>query len=437
MMVLSAVAILTFMLAEFTDDTKINRLKVYNQRDTDQARLNAEAGIQFALAKMKIYREARNLLEKNKKTLPISPSDIEQILMQPFIFPIPVDENKMNLIQRNAIAEFTESVLLQGSLTVTMRPISAFLNPNNLIVRPSVPSRETPDENEDEDEEEEDNIPLHVRTREELIKMITEVLREEREANPDYDLLYGDLEAERLVGEMAYFVNTPGRYSDPMAQDFESLYTEREVIPKHGPFTSLDELYLLAGWNDSMVDLIKDRLTVHSTTMAVPINALTEPQLRAVFPDITPIQIEEFFRRRDGDHELGIAPTPFKSRRDFESLITGHLGVVEKGDFDDRMEILEKTGIEFEAAGNLFEVTSTSEVGRGRYTIYAVVYLPEVPPLPPETAPGAANNGQNPVPPRPGEAPPPPPPQEEEENEQKEPDETFFLEPRIVEIKVM
>ena len=67
LMVLSTITLLTYVLAEFTFETKLNKIKTQNLMDKLQSRLTAEAGVKFALAKLRIYGEAINLLEKNKK----------------------------------------------------------------------------------------------------------------------------------------------------------------------------------------------------------------------------------------------------------------------------------------------------------------------------------------------------------------------------------
>ena len=66
MMVIGVIALLTFLLADFTFETKLNKIKVYNQQDKIQARLNAESGINFALAKLRMYQEGRNKIEKDE-----------------------------------------------------------------------------------------------------------------------------------------------------------------------------------------------------------------------------------------------------------------------------------------------------------------------------------------------------------------------------------
>ena len=62
LMVMGVIAILTFLLADFTFETKLNKIKIYNQQDKIQALLNAESGINFAQAKLRLYQEGKNLI---------------------------------------------------------------------------------------------------------------------------------------------------------------------------------------------------------------------------------------------------------------------------------------------------------------------------------------------------------------------------------------
>ena len=440
LMVLSAVTILSFVLAEFTFDSKVNRLRVHNEGDQAMARLSAEAGVKFALSKLRIYQEARNALGKEGGGLGgmVSPANIEQVITQPLVLPVPIDEGSMSEIQKQTITEFNETILLPGTLIVSIKSVSAFLNPNSLIVAP--PEEGNPeardDDNENQDDENPDSEPRHQQAQEEFTKMITEFLSRERETNVNYDALYGTLEAERLVGELSFYVNAPGRYTDPMAQDFASLYAEDNVVPKHGPLTSLDELYLLRGWNDAIIDLVKNQLTVHSADI-ISLNNITNTQLQAIFPGITDGQIEDFFNRRDGNEELGIPSTAFTSLQDFKNLVVNDLGIVAEETFDERMATLEGVGVKPDTAGKLFEVSSTGEVGRARYTIEAIIDLP----LAPTEAPPREGEEPSSAPSPEGNTPTDTPTQTEEEREEEEGEaeekKDTFLAPRIVEIKVL
>ena len=89
----------------------------------------------MALAQLEIYQQAFNLYQKNetvKKS--ISFVQVEKILTQPFAYPIPLDKEKMNLIQKTALEDFEKSVVLKGGFTLTIQPVTGFLNPNLLAI---------------------------------------------------------------------------------------------------------------------------------------------------------------------------------------------------------------------------------------------------------------------------------------------------------------
>ena len=90
-LVMSSIALLTFLLATFTYNVSINKIKVYNEQDSMQARLNAESGLNFAISKLKLYKESFNLLEKNETMKSVlSPEKLEGLITEPFVFPLPL-----------------------------------------------------------------------------------------------------------------------------------------------------------------------------------------------------------------------------------------------------------------------------------------------------------------------------------------------------------
>ena len=129
LLVMSAIMLLTILLANFSYDSELNKLKVYNSQDRAQARLNAEAGLQFAMLKLRLYQQARNTLEKNKAIKDVlSEHKVQGLITQPFIFPPPLPQSA-DLIQKNAVKDFVDSSVVDGHLAVSITPISGFLNP--------------------------------------------------------------------------------------------------------------------------------------------------------------------------------------------------------------------------------------------------------------------------------------------------------------------
>jgi hypothetical protein len=423
LMVISTIAILTFLLADFTFETKLNKIKVYNFQDREQARLNAEAGISLAMAKMRLYREALNMLEKNASLKDVlRPSQLESVVTQPFMFPLPLPPNA-SMIQKEALNKFIDENLLQGQVSLSITAISGFLNPNHLAA-PTLDPDEQDSQQQIGSDQENEKQPPHLIIETKFIEMLENQLQEERETNENFDLLYASADPELLTKELKFVVNKADSLDDPLVGNVAGLYADLGITPRHAPFTSIDELYALAGWNDALVDLIKDRLTVHEVSV-IPLNEMTLQQLTILFPDITPEQAEEFFKYRDGDPELGDEPHPFKSVEEFKDLVTSRLAIVSESDYEERLKTFADVGIKLGVAGKLFKIVSKGIFNRAEYELTAWVDLPNAPepekPKPTPTPDPEDGGLIEPPPPNPTPTPTPAPVQ--------------LLEPRILEIR--
>ncbi|MGB0454240.1 MAG: hypothetical protein ACPGJV_11060 [Bacteriovoracaceae bacterium] len=388
LMVISSIAIMSFLMSDLMFETELNKFKVYNLQDKLQAKLNAESGLNFAMAKLRLYKDAFNLLEKNKDMKSVlKPSMLEGIITQPFAYPIPLPE-KASANQKSLLQEFEKSVIFKGKLFVTITPVSGFLNPNNMRIPKKSPSQ---GQDEDEDSESrsqgeegeggEKKLP-HQLVEEELIEALKQSMDEKREEDEEFDNLYGNLRPELLVKEIKFYVNRPEDFNDSERAEIEAQYLSQNIEPKHAPMTSVDEMHLLLGWPDAMIELIKDRLTVHEVSI-IPLNDLTKKQLKQLFPSLSKEQLEDFFKIRDGDKEKQIEPREFETQEDFKKVLVEEMGAVPLKDFEDRMKELELAGLRVGTAGKLFKVESVGEYERGYYKIVAFVDLP-IKPEPPK-----------------------------------------------------
>ena len=376
MMVMSVIAILSFLLADFTFETKLNKIKIYNQQDKFQARLNAEAGLNFALAKLKLYQEGRNLIEKNKQLKDIiKPSTIENVVTMDFAVPIQLP-GKLDALQKSALADFEKNNIINGRMTVSLNTVSGFLNPNNLRISTSATSKEDEEETDEERDNKKKSPDAYIE--EKLIETLKQALDKEKENNEDYDVIYGNVDPELLVKELKFYVNDPKNFNDSERAEIEATYLAADITPKHAPLNSIDELHNLLGWNDSIIQLLEGKLTSHEVNV-IPVNELTESQLTILFPDITPIQVEEFFKYRDGDEELQIKAQEFKSEKDFKELVVTKLAIVDSQSYDDRKKEFEQAGLKIAVAGKLYKIVSKGFYGRAEYSITAFADLPVKP----------------------------------------------------------
>ena len=91
MMIMTAILLLMAIYGEFTFESKIARLKATNILDKSQAKLLAESGLQLAMTRLRLYKEAFNTVQKNANAKNMVQGQLlNQLWEVPFMFPIPV-----------------------------------------------------------------------------------------------------------------------------------------------------------------------------------------------------------------------------------------------------------------------------------------------------------------------------------------------------------
>ncbi|RLA65405.1 MAG: hypothetical protein DRQ88_03355 [Epsilonproteobacteria bacterium] len=433
LLIMSSITILTYVLADFTFGTKLNKIRIQNVQDKLQAKLNVEAGLLLTLGKLKVYKDAWNLLEKNPSLKEkIDPTLLTNIILMPFIYPIPLTKSA-NLIQKGAIEEFHKDLHLPGTLHIFTNVVSGFININNLIIQKK--KKEDQDKKEEyeneEEEEEESSDPIHVNIEKKIIEAIAQIMNDKKENDEEFDLVYGSLEPEKLVRELKYYVNNPKNYEEADKAQVDAVFVENDITPKHAPLTSLDELYLLPSWPDTIVDLIKDQLSVHEVSV-IPLNEINDAQLRLIFPDINDDQIKDFFKYRDGSEEEKLEPNPFKSESEFKSYIIDDLGLVDDTTYKKNLQKLAEAGLVLGIAGKLFKVIIKGGYGRAIYKLTAYIDLP-IKPTPKKKKKKKEEEREEE---KEEEKEPIANDEEDDKKKKKEPPPKILLEPRVVELKI-
>ncbi len=379
LMVLSAVTILSAILADFVFETKLNKLKSYNSQDKYQARLNAEAGLRLAIARLKLYQEAFNLLQKNEKAKgSIKQEDLNFIWSVPFMFPIP-QTKELSVQQKSAIEEFEKNTLLQGEMKLEIMSASQLLNVNMLKISSLVDKKKTTDKTGDEDEGEKDSAPDKEFTMDaQLSNMMKEAIEKKREKDDDFNNKYADKEGVEMISAIKHYISEPDSYEDPYVQQFNANYATKSITPKHAPLSSLSELYMIDGWDDELVDLISSELTVHGSIL-IDLNKMTDKTLKILLPTLDEEQVKEFFKYRDNPKD----PKFFNTIDDFKKYVVTTANLLSESAFSERVKKFDQAGLKFGAAGTLFKVMSAGTYNRSTYTITAYVSIPAKP-VPPE-----------------------------------------------------
>jgi hypothetical protein len=262
-----------------------------------------------------------------------------------------------------------------------------------------------------------------------LVNYLGRRLREKAEEDDSFRERYGATDVLQLVANLKYYLSdkNPRRQNtnqvDMLMDNSEQLFNEAKIAPKHGPMANFSEIYLVPGWDDTIVDIIKGEFDVFPSVM-IDLNKLTAGMLRILIPNINDNEVAEFFKWRDDPER----PRFFNSLADFKAYVVDTANILSSGNFDDLFKKYAAQGIEFGAAATLFRVTAEGKANQTTTTLVATVSLPVQP-----RAPGGPPNGRtNGGTPPPASTTPGTPPAGQDPAENPQP----LLDPRIIDFQI-
>lgn len=430
-MIMTAILLLMAIYGEFTFESKISRLKATNILDKAQSKLLAESGLQLAITRLKLYKEAYNKVQSNPSAKNmVSGQLLNQLWEVPFIYPIPVTDNA-NAAFKETVKKFTEDTFLDGAMNVSIQNISNRLNLNMLRIDMTKynPDPDAQDQDQGSLLNMSDNaIMTDVSVDQSLFFLLKKMVDEKREKDEGFDDRYGNINYQEMLTTLKYYMSDyQSMNQDPLAGEAEGNFQEIPLTPKFGPLGSSSELYAIPGWNDELIELIQNEFSVYPSTQ-IDFNKLTSNMLRILIPSMTEDDVREFFLWRDDPEQ----PKFLNSKADFKKYIVNQEGLMNDQDFDERMKLFEQKGISFGANPNLFKIVSQGSYNRSTYTLVAYVVLPKQ-----ESNTAKCPQGQVGTPPNCKPAP------EGEGGETETPGTTAptdqaaqLLEPRIIEIQI-
>ncbi|MGK0367822.1 MAG: hypothetical protein ACI9QD_000961, partial [Thermoproteota archaeon] len=329
MMVLSSIVILTFILAEFTFESSINKMKAYSLQDKVQAKLNAESGLKFAMARLRLYKESYNYVQKNKDAKDfVSQELLNQIWNVPFVYPIPVGK-KMGAREKAAIGKFTKSTLIMGEMLVSVRNISNLININ--MLRAPLMEKDEDDTNESEENDEATDEKYTVDYQ--IFDLIRKGIEREKEKDDDFESRNSNLEPEFIMSSLKFFISEKDTFSDGNTPQIEGEMSTEEITRKFTPFSSKSELHLVHGLTDEVIKLFTNDITAHGAVM-IDLNTITENMLKVLLPSIDEDQVKDFFEYRD-DPE---APHYFNKEEDFKKYVIEVGNILTEEDYIKRFD---------------------------------------------------------------------------------------------------
>lgn len=420
-MIMTSMIILMAIYGEFTFDSKISRIKAMNILDRSQAKLLAESGLQMAMARLRLYKEAFNKIQGNQTAkAAVSPQLLNQLWEVPFMFPIPVTANASRAF-KDTVEKFQDESLLEGEMKVSVQNISSRLNLN--LLRMDMAKTATNPNSGEEDGTQLDQtgngLANNVSVDQALFFLLKRLVEEKRMTDETFADRHPDLNYQEMISNLRYYISDyQSLAQDPFAGESEATFQRIPLAPKYGPLSSASELYTIPGWDDELIELIQNEFSVYPTAQ-IDLNKLTANMLRILIPNMNDDEIKNFFLYRDDPEN----PKFFNTKQDFKNYIVTQARLMSEEDFDARMKMFEDKGITFSSNPNLFKVVSSGTFNRSVYTLVAYVVLPSTADAAP--TPGAPAAPTAPTPPQ-GTA-----------SDPNAPNQTGqLLEPRIIEIQI-
>ncbi|WP_408097028.1 general secretion pathway protein GspK [Peredibacter sp. HCB2-198] len=377
MMILTAIIILMAIYGEFTFESKISRIKATNILDRSQAKLLAESGLQLAMTRLRLYKEAYNYVQGNQNAKQaVSSQLLNQLWEVPFIYPIPVGGNATRAF-KDTVEKFEFESLLDGQMKVSIQNISNRLNLNMLRIDMT---KFNPDQSVDDGQDENSTLNMNegailtdVSVDQSLFFLLKRLVDDKKEKDEAFADRYGSINYQELLTNLKYYMSDyQSMNQDPLVGEAESNFQQIPLAPKYGPLSSASELYTIPGWNDELIELIHNEFSVYPSTQ-IDFNKLTTNMFKILIPQATDDDIKEFFIWRDDPEQ----PRFLNSLEDFKKYIVQDKHLMNETDFDNRMKLFQQKGISFGSNPNLFKIVSEGSYNRSNYTLVAYVVLPK------------------------------------------------------------
>ena len=209
------------------------------------------------------------------------------------------------------------------------------------------------------------------------------------ETDPDFVASYRDLRLPDLIDSMSSWADRKYERKTPPLRDAMPM--------KRAPFYSINELHNIPGMDDELFQLIAPQFTTGYLANEININAIQEPVLRSLVPNMTKEEVQEFFKTRDSES----ADNMFKTNEAFFEYLTKNVTVYRNNPkaLDDLKATFTKRKITLTTDESVFKITVQATVNSATRTIRAWVKLGK----PSQPAPAGTLNNNQPFNPRSGE----------------------------------
>lgn len=369
-MIMTAIIFLMAIYSEFTFESKVARIKTTNVLDKSQAKLMAESGLQLAITRLRLYVEAYNKVQSNENAKKaVSPQLLNQLWEVPFVYPIPTPAGASAAF-KDTVAEFEKESILEGEMRVTIQSIANRINLNQLRVSYLTFNPET--------DTEKISSPLNlsetaihedVSTDQSLYFVLRNLINQKSDQDEVFADKYSRINYQELISNIKYYISDQGILAqDPFSAQASAAFQQNNITPKYGSMASSSEIYAIPGWDDELVELIKNEFSFYPSNQ-IDLNKLTGNLLKLLFPNLMEDDIEEFFRYKNDPQ----VPRYFNTIEDLKQYFVTTARNLTEEYFDNRIQLFKKQGFTFSSNPNLFRIVSEGIYNRSTYTLVAIV----------------------------------------------------------------
>ena len=318
-MVISAVALLSVLMAEFTYSTQINARLAYNYVDNLKAYYLVKAAYKLSLVRLKAYTHVKKVTSDpaNKQMAQMIDSNVvEQIWSMPFAYPLQIPK-EAGLGEADSIKEFMKTSKLEGGYIAGISGESTKLNINNLILKnlpqdtstgAAAQPPPTPDPQTGQQQQQQAAVNA-MNFRGMLEPAITTLIEQKKNEDREFADVYRNIAGKDIVDAIA-------SYLVPDYQGGSNLPGYTQIKAKGAPMYSLSELHLIPGIEDDLYNLLEPVLTVYSTP-GINVNRIDKTVLINLIPEMTNEEVDDVLRKRD-DPDVG---KPFADEKEFWTAI--------------------------------------------------------------------------------------------------------------------
>lgn len=327
------VMMITYIVMEIIYDTSVEYAVNSQAVSRLKAYYAARSGLQISLLRIKIYNKIQ---AQYGSQIPADKLKALDMLWQmPFSWPIQPPA-ELNGVDKDLLADKMKESSMDATYFAQITDEGSKIDLNDLL-SPAKPIRDM------------------------TKKLLVQVFENLRQNDEEWARAHEDLRGEEIVNNIIDWID-PDQASlngGDERQGYSQLKSETPLPPNRA-FRTVDELRLVAGINDEIYNLLKDRVTVYGMRAINPNHASAEV-LKALHPAINDEVIAKIMERRQD-----IEQPPFQKADEFWNFVRGV-----NGNF--REEEVQDIPLTFVAVKN-FRIVSSGEFAKSARQIEAIVF---------------------------------------------------------------